>query len=66
MVKEAEAHAAEDRKHKAAVEARNHLDSLVYNTEKTLKENREKVPADVASKVDSALAEAKEALKSED
>ncbi len=66
MVKEAEAHAAEARKHKAAVEARNHLDSLVYNTEKTLKENREKVPADVASKVDSALAEAREALKSED
>jgi molecular chaperone DnaK len=66
MVKEAEAHAAEDRKHKAAIEARNHLDSLVYNTEKTLKENREKVPADTASKVDAALAEAREALKSED
>ncbi|MCL1926914.1 MAG: molecular chaperone DnaK [Syntrophorhabdaceae bacterium] len=64
MVKEAEAHAEEDRKHKAVVEARNHLDSLVYNTEKMLKENREKVPADVASKVDSALEEAKEALKS--
>ncbi|MBP2675235.1 MAG: dnaK, partial [Deltaproteobacteria bacterium] len=61
-----EAHAAEDRKHKAAIEARNHLDSLVYNTEKTLKENRDKVPAETASKVDAALAEAKEALKSED
>ncbi|MCL2102997.1 MAG: molecular chaperone DnaK, partial [Syntrophorhabdaceae bacterium] len=66
MVKEAEANAEEDRKHKAAVEARNHLDSLVYNTEKMLKENREKIPADVVSKVDSALEEAKEALKSED
>ncbi len=66
MVKEAEAHATEDRKHKAAIEARNHLDSLVYNTEKTLKENRDKVPADTAAKVDAALAEAKEALKSED
>jgi molecular chaperone DnaK len=66
MVKEAEANAADDRKHKAVVEARNHLDSLVYNTEKMLKENREKVPADTAAKVDSALAGAKEALKSDD
>ena len=66
MVKEAEANAAEDRKHKAIIEARNHLDSLVYNTEKTLKENREKVPDDIASKVDSAIGEAKEALKSDD
>src|SRR5512145_2262789 len=66
MVKEAEAHAAEDRRRKAAIEARNHLDSLVYNTEKTLKDNREKIPADTAAKVEAAVAEAKEALKSED
>jgi molecular chaperone DnaK len=66
MVKEAESHAEEDRKRKAAVEARNHLDSLVYNTEKTLKEHRDKVPAETAAKVEAALAEAKEALKSED
>jgi molecular chaperone DnaK len=66
MVKEAESHAAEDRKRKAAIEARNHLDSLVYNTEKTLKDNREKIPADTASKVEAAIAEAKEALKSDD
>jgi molecular chaperone DnaK len=66
MVKEAELHAEEDRKRKAAIEARNHLDSLVYNTEKTLKEHRDKVPAETASKVETALTEAKEALKSED
>jgi molecular chaperone DnaK len=66
MVKEAEAHASEDRKRKAAIEARNHLDSLVYNTEKTLSDNREKIPADTVAKVEAALAEAKEALKSED
>ncbi|MHB8783573.1 MAG: Hsp70 family protein, partial [Desulfobacteria bacterium] len=66
MVKQAEAHAEEDRKRKASIEARNHLDSLVYNTEKTLKEHRDKVPAETAAKVDAALAEAKEALKSED
>ena len=66
MVKEAESHAEEDRKRKAAIEARNHLDSLVYNTEKTLKEHRDKVPAETAAKVEAALTEAKEALTSED
>ncbi|NJD62014.1 MAG: molecular chaperone DnaK [Deltaproteobacteria bacterium] len=66
MVKEAEAHSDEDRKRKSVIEARNHLDSLVYNTEKTVRENRDKVPADLASRVDAAVAEAKESLKSED
>jgi molecular chaperone DnaK len=66
MVKEAEAHAEEDRKRKAVVEARNHLDSLVYNTEKTVRENREKLPADLVSKVEAAVNEAKESLKSDD
>ncbi|MBI5905702.1 MAG: Hsp70 family protein, partial [Deltaproteobacteria bacterium] len=51
---------------KAGIEARNHLDSLVYNTEKTLRENKEKVPAETAAKVETAVAEAKEALKSDD
>jgi molecular chaperone DnaK len=66
MVKEAEAHSEEDRKRKSVVEARNHLDSLIYNTEKTIRENREKLPADMVSKVESAVSEAKETLKSED
>jgi molecular chaperone DnaK len=66
MVKEAEAHAAEDRARKAVIEARNHLDSLIYNTEKTIRENREKLPADMVSKVEGAVSEAKESLKSED
>ncbi|MGE5189961.1 MAG: Hsp70 family protein, partial [Gemmatimonadota bacterium] len=66
MVKEAESHASEDRKRKAAIEARNHLDSLIYNTEKTIRENREKIAADLVSKVEAAVAEAKESLKSED
>jgi molecular chaperone DnaK len=66
MVKEAEAHAGEDRKRKSVIEARNHLDSLIYNTEKTVRENRDKVPADLASRVDAAVSEAKESLKSED
>ncbi|MGE5753691.1 MAG: Hsp70 family protein [Deltaproteobacteria bacterium] len=66
MVKEAEAHSDEDRKRKSVIEARNHLDSLIYNTEKTVRENRDKVPADLASRVDAAVSEAKESLKSED
>ncbi len=66
MVKEAESHASEDRKRKAAIEARNHLDSLIYNTEKTIRENREKIASDLVAKVEAALAEAKESLKSED
>ncbi len=66
MVKEAEAHAEEDRKRKSVIEARNHLDSLIYNTEKTVRENREKLPADLVSKVEAAVGEAKESLKSDD
>jgi molecular chaperone DnaK len=66
MVKEAEAHASEDKKRKAVIEARNHLDSLVYNTEKTLRENREKLPGEIATEVETAVNEAKESMKSED
>ena len=66
MVKEAESHASEDKARKAAIEARNHLDSLIYNTEKTVRENREKIAADLVAKVEAAVAEAKESLKSED
>jgi molecular chaperone DnaK len=66
MVKEAETHASEDRKRKAVIEARNQLDSLVYNTEKTLRENREKLPSELATEVETAINEAKESMKSED
>jgi len=66
MVKEAEVHSSEDKKRKTVIEARNHLDSLVYNTEKTLRESREKIPGDLATEVEAAVAEAKESMKSED
>jgi molecular chaperone DnaK len=66
MVKEAEVHASEDQQRKTVIEARNHLDSLVYNTEKTLRESREKIPGDLATEVEAAVAEAKESMKSED
>jgi molecular chaperone DnaK len=66
MVKEAETHASEDKRRKTVIEARNHLDSLVYNTEKTLRENREKVPEEIATEVEAAVNEAKESMKSEE
>jgi len=66
MVKEAEAHSAEDRQRKAVIEARNHLDSLIYNTEKTIRENREKLPPELVAKVETAVSEAKGSLQSDD
>jgi len=66
MVKEAESHASEDRKRKSVIEARNHLDSLIYSTEKTLRENREKVSGEIAAEVESAVSQAKESMNSED
>ena len=66
MVEQAEAHAEEDRKKKEEIEARNQLDTLIYSTEKTLKEHREKIGADDAAKVEEALKRAKEELESGD
>jgi len=59
-------HAFEDKKRKTVIEARNQLDSLVYSTEKTLRENREKIPGDLVTEAEAAVAEAKESMKSED
>ncbi|TAN22230.1 MAG: molecular chaperone DnaK [Acidobacteria bacterium] len=66
MTKEAEAHSDEDKQRREEVEARNQLDSLVYNTDKMLKENREKVPASDAQAVDAALADGRKALEGGD
>jgi molecular chaperone DnaK len=66
MTKEAELNAAEDKKRREAVETRNQLDSSVYQLEKTLKEAGDKLPADKKAKVESALADAKKALESND
>jgi molecular chaperone DnaK len=62
MAKDAEAHAAEDKEAKEKIEARNQLDSMVYNVEKMLKDGGEKVDAADKSEVESALAEAKSTL----
>ncbi|HEX3184234.1 MAG TPA: molecular chaperone DnaK, partial [Pyrinomonadaceae bacterium] len=61
MMKDAESHSADDARKREEIEARNRLDGLVYQMEKTLSENRDKVGA-VASDVESAIAEAKKAL----
>jgi molecular chaperone DnaK len=62
MAKDAEAHAAEDKEQRDKVEARNGLDSLVYNIEKMLKESGEKVAAADKTEVETALADAKTTL----
>jgi molecular chaperone DnaK len=62
MAKDAEAHAAEDKEAKEKIEAKNQLDSLVYNVEKMLKDGGEKVDAADKGEVESALAEAKTTL----
>ena len=63
MVKDAEAHAEEDKKQKEEVEVRNQTDSLCYSTEQTLNELGDKVSADVKSKAEAAIADAKKALE---
>ena len=66
MMREAEQHAEEDRQRREDAEIRNQAESLVYQTEKFVKENDEKLPADVKEPVNSALTEAQEALKGTD
>jgi len=63
MAKEAEAHASEDQTKRDEVEARNSLDNMVYNVEKMLKDNGDKVSGSEKSEVESALAEAKQSLQ---
>jgi molecular chaperone DnaK len=62
MAKDAEAHAAEDKEQREKVEARNGLDSMVYNVEKMLKESGDKVAAADKTEVETAVAEAKTTL----
>lgn len=66
MVKDAEAHAEEDKKQKEEVEVRNQTDSLAYSTEQTLADLGDKVNADLKSKAENAIAEAKKALEGSD
>jgi molecular chaperone DnaK len=65
MAKEAEAHSSEDKQKREEIEARNQLDSLVYNIEKMLKENGDKVSGSEKLDVETALADAKKTLESQ-
>ncbi|MGN6733503.1 MAG: molecular chaperone DnaK, partial [Candidatus Binatia bacterium] len=66
MVHDAEAHAADDKKRKETVEARNHLDTLVYSTEKSLKEHGSDLEANVKENIEAELKRAKEVLEGQD
>jgi molecular chaperone DnaK len=65
MVKEAEAHAEEDKRRKELVEARNQADAAIYSIEKALKEAENKIPADIKQQVEQAISELKQTLTSE-
>src|SRR3989449_6798763 len=66
MVRDAEAHAEEDRRRREEAEVRNNADTLVYSTEKVLREHGDKITGDEKDKVESALAALKEALAGSD
>ena len=66
MVKDAEAHAEEDKQRREEAEVRNQAETLVYQTEKFVKDNDEKLPSDIKDKVGTAVKEAEEALKGND
>jgi molecular chaperone DnaK len=66
MIKEAEAHADEDRQRREVAEARNQADSVIYQTEKTLKEHGEKLDVSDRQLVEDALKDAKDALAGDD
>src|SRR5262245_8707284 len=66
MIRDAEAHADEARRLKEVADTRNQAETLVYQTEKFVKDNGDKIPAEVKDKVGSALQEAEESLKGND
>jgi molecular chaperone DnaK len=66
MVKDAAAHAAEDQARRELIDARNQADSLAYSVEKTINENRDRLPAADVSRVEGAIAAVREAVKADD
>src|SRR5437764_664710 len=66
MVKEAEAHSSEDRAKREEIELRNQADHMIYQAEKIIKDNEDKIPADVKSEVGSKLESLKSAAKGSD
>ena len=66
MVRESEQHAVDDRRKREEIELRNEADSLAYQAEKTLRDNGERIPADVKSEVEGKVAALRSALQSGD
>jgi molecular chaperone DnaK len=66
MVKDAELHSEEDKKKREAVEARNNLDSLIFQSEKMLRDNGDKISSETKTELEAAIAEARPKLTSED
>ena len=66
MMREAESHAEDDKKRREVTDARNQADGLVYQIEKTLNENREKIPVGDISRIESAIAALKKASEGDD
>ncbi len=66
MAKDAESHAADDRRAKDQIEARNRADAMVYNVEKTLKEHRDKISADDAKNIEAAIEDVKKQINDND
>jgi len=66
MIREAETHADEDKKKQELIEAKNHAETFVYQMEKLLNENKEKIPAEDKEAVESGIASLKTAMKSDD
>src|SRR5262249_55176915 len=63
MMRDAETHSDEDKRNRETIETKNRLDSLIYQTEKTITENREKIPVGLISEVESTIAEAKKVVE---
>jgi molecular chaperone DnaK len=66
MVKDAEAHATEDKARRELIDARNQADSLAYSVEKTVNENRDRLPAAEVSRIESAISTLRDAAKADD
>jgi molecular chaperone DnaK len=66
MVKDADAHSEEDKKRRELIDAKNHADQLVYNMEKLLKENKDKIAEEDAKNIQAEIDNTKKAIESED
>jgi len=66
MVKDAEAHASEDKKRRELIDTKNQADQMVYGLEKLLRENKDKIPADDIDKIQAEIDKTKKAMESED